>query len=85
MNIGNKKVKISKTDVARYININSDQFPDIKNFKKTYDLRINNVRNPQFGFWLRNNKPEAFARIFKWANKRNDIILTELYGKMNKL
>lgn len=85
MIIGNKKVKISKTDVARYINVNGDKFPDIKDFKKTYDLRANNLRNPQFGFWLRNNKPEYFARIFKWANKRNDIILNELYGKTDNL
>ena len=44
-----------------------------------------NVRNPQFGFWLRNKKPEAFNRIFKWASQRNDIILKELYGNMDKL
>ena len=85
MNIGNKKVKISRTDVSRYININGDKFPDIKGFKKTYDLRVNNVRNPQFGFWQRNKKPEAFNRIFKWASQRNDIILKELYGNMDKL
>ena len=85
MNIGNKKVKISKTDVARYININGDKFSDIKKFKETYDSRVNNVRNPQFGFWLRNNKPVAFNRIFKWASQRNDIVLKELYGNVDRL
>jgi hypothetical protein len=83
MIVGNPKTKITKTDVARWLNTESARFPELVPLWEKYMDKCSRARRDkvsQFGFWLRTNKPKEFERIFKWSQKHPEI-LDELYAE----
>lgn len=78
----NPKIKVTRTDVSRYLNDHSDRFPELVVVRTQYMEKCNRARRltiSQFGFWLRDNRPSIFNRIFMKL-KKNPAILDELYG-----
>ena len=79
---GNPKIKVTKTDVARYLNDNSEKFPELIPLRDQYMERCNRARKiavSKFGFWLQLNKQAIFNRIAKKLIK-DPSILDDLYG-----
>ena len=81
MIVGNRKIKVTRTDLARYLNEYSEKLPWLIPFREDYMENCNRARKnsvSQFGFWLRTHKAKEFERAFKWAEKHPEI-LDELY------
>jgi hypothetical protein len=77
MTDANPKTKVTRTDIARYINDHSDRFPELIRVRNDYLEKCNRARKlsvAQFGFWLRSNQPEMFDRIFKKCSKSMEIL-----------
>ncbi len=83
MTVGNPKIKVTKTDVARYLNAKREDFPELNRHWEEYMEKCGRARREvasQFGFWLRSNKPVQFNKIFVWAKKNMTVVLDELYA-----
>lgn len=81
MNGGNPKIKVSKTDLARYLNDHGADFPELARYWEDYMQKCARARKDkasQFGFWVRTNKPKVFEKIWKWGKKHLEI-LDEVY------
>jgi hypothetical protein len=77
MNIANPKVKVTKTDVARYLCDHSELFPVLIPLRVHYIDKCSRARRidvAQFGFWIRTNKPKLFERIYKKLLRDPDLL-----------
>lgn len=85
MIVGNPKIKITKTDVARWLSVQREQFPELAKRWEAYMSSCSRARRDgtnQFGFWLRTKYPREFERVFKWAQKPENYltVLDEVYA-----
>ena len=81
MIIGNPKLKVTRTDIARFLNSESERFPELVELREQYLDKCNRARRlkvSQFGFWVRANKPVVFQRIYRRVSK-DMAILQEIY------
>lgn len=82
VNTANPKLRLTKTDFARFLNVNSERFPDAVPYREVYMTSCSRARKNsigQFGFWLRSNHSRLFNRLFKQASSRPDEILSGAY------
>lgn len=82
MNRANPKLRLTKTDVCRFLNKHSDRFPAAVPLLERYMASCARARRDsvgQFGFWLRSHKPKIFERIYKQSAKHMDDILADTY------
>ena len=82
MTKGNPKFRVTKTDVARYLNDNSEAFPELLKYRDQYLENCQRARKSsiaQFGFWLQGNRKKIFDKTAKKLAK-DPSILDALYG-----
>lgn len=80
---GNPKLKVTRTDISRYLNDKSGEHPELARYVERYMASCGRARRDavsQFGFWLRSKYPKEFNRVFKWAQKQPEI-LAEIYAE----
>jgi hypothetical protein len=86
MTVGNPKIKVTRTDVARYLNIKWESFPKLAKFWEQYMSKCGKARREsasQFGFWLRENRPKEFNVMFVWAKSNMTVVLDEIYADVD--
>lgn len=83
MTTGNLKVKVTRTDTARYLNMRHEDFPELAKRWELYMSSCGRARKAdacQFGFWLRSKYPRDFQKVFAWAKKHHCEVLDIVYA-----
>lgn len=85
MDAANPKLKLSKTDLCRFLNENIEQWPELVSMRERYMEKCNRARRikvGQFGFWLKDNHPVRFDKIYRQALKQPGL-LEQIYTDSN--